>query len=343
MAKSRHKKRRLSIALIIVGILAIALLVTALTYYLPVNIGTKVVSVIIKPGDSFASVAQQIVSNGVVSSKFLLKLPAVIYGVDKKLIPGRYDFTGRNSCHSVLRKLGKGEFLRIKITIPEGSTIWETARLLADSLELDPNYIVSLNQDSTLLMALDLPCLEGYLFPETYYFPWGSNAEEAIKQIVAQFHSMTDTIWPDTIADSLSKHEVIIVASIIEAETNHGDERDLVSSVYHNRLRKDMRLYADPTVIYGLGGLDRPLYKKDLKKKTPYNTYLFKGLPPTPINSPGMEAIMAALHPAVSDYMYFVADNSGKHLFSRTNAEHNAARQRIRKEAKLSSAASAVR
>ncbi len=312
------------------AIIALALLIAVLTYYLPVNIGTDVVTVIIKPGDSFADVAHQLVSNGVVSSKFLLKVPAVLYAIDKKLIPGRYDFTGRNSCFSVLKKLRRGDFVRIKITIPEGSTIWETAKYLADSLELDAEYVVSLNTDTALLTALDLPCLEGYLFPETYYFPWGYNAEEAIKDMVILYHNMTDSIWPDTIAGGLTKNEVIILASIIEAETNHGNERDTVSSVYHNRLRKKMRLQADPTVIYGLGGLDRPLYKKDLEKKTPFNTYIFKGLPPSPINSPGLEAVRAALHPAWSEYYYFVADNYGRHQFSSTNAEHNRARQKIK-------------
>jgi len=314
----------------ITGLIFLAFLVGVLSYYYPVNVGNRVVTVIVEKGDSFRSVARKLEQQGVISSQFLLKLAAVTYGLDRRLTPGRYDFTGRNSCNSVLKKLRKGDFVRIKITIPEGSTIWETSKILADSLELGAEYIVSLNQDTALLNSLQLPCLEGYLFPETYYIPWGSNAEETIRLIVGQFYSMTDTIWPDTIVGDLSKNEVIILASIIEAETNHGNERDLVSSVYHNRLRKGMRLQADPTVIYGLGGLDRPLYKKDLEKKTPYNTYIFKGLPPTPINSAGLEAIEAALHPALSDYYFFVADNYGRHQFSSTNAEHNRARQRIK-------------
>src|SRR3990172_1159430 len=175
---ARGKKKHIGVAAIVTAIAALALLIAVLTYYLPVNIGGDVVTIVIKPGDSFADVAHQLVSNGVVSSKFLLKVPARLYEIDKKLIPGRYDFTGRNSCYSVLKKLRWGDFVRIKITIPEGSTIWETARILADSLELDADYVASLNNDSALLSALELPCLEGYLYPETYYFPWGYNAEE---------------------------------------------------------------------------------------------------------------------------------------------------------------------
>lgn len=313
------------------GLIGLILLVGVLSYYYPVDIGNKVVTIVIKKGDNFRSVSKQLVSEGVVSSQFLLKISAVTHGLDRKLTPGRYDFTGRNSCNSVLKKLRKGDFVRIKVTIPEGSTIWETAQLLSDSMQLDKEYIITLNNDSALLSALNLPCLEGYLYPETYYLPWGCNAEEAIRLIVGQYYAISDTIWPDTIIENMSHNDIISLASIIEAETNHGDERALVSSVYHNRLRRNMKLDADPTVIYGLGGLKRPLYTKDLKKDTPFNTYIHKGLPPTPINSPGMEAIVAALYPAESEFLYFVADNSGRHLFSRTNAEHNRAREQIKR------------
>lgn len=312
------------------GIIFLIFVVGVASYYFPVNVGNRVVTVIVKKGDSFRTVARELEVKKVISSQFLLKVAAVTYGLDRKLTPGRYDFTGRNSCSSVLKKLRKGDFVRMKITIPEGSTIWETAALLAGPLELDSEYMVSLNLDTAFLNSLSIPSLEGYLYPETYYIPWGSNAEETLRMIVGMYYNMTDTIWPDTIAAGLDKDEIIRLASIIESETSHDGEKNLVSSVYHNRLKREMRLQADPTVIYGLGGLDRPLFKKDLNKNTPYNTYINKGLPPTAINSPGIEAIKAALNPDSTDYLYFVADNSGKHLFSRTNAEHNQARQRIK-------------
>ena len=309
-----------------------AVILAAVTYYFPKNIGDKTVTVIVRQGDSFNSVVGKLVDGGVLSSKFMLKIPARIFGVDKRLIPGRYDFTGKNSYSSVLNKLGQGDFHRIKVTVPEGATIWETAALLADSLKFEPDSVRVLNKGSSFLSEHELPYLEGYLFPETYYFPWGSSARDAAAIMVEQYHSITDSLWPEAITASLTKEEIIIIASIIEAETGDGNERALVSSVYHNRLKKNMKLDADPTVIYGLGGLDRPLWLKDLKKRTPYNTYMNKGLPPTPINSPGIAAIKAALYPAESDYFYFVADNNGRHLFSKTNAEHNRNRQRIKKE-----------
>ncbi|MEE8404610.1 MAG: endolytic transglycosylase MltG [candidate division Zixibacteria bacterium] len=311
-----------------------ALILSAVTYYFPKNIGDKTVTVIVRQGNSFKSVTGQLVEGGVLSSKVMLKISARIFGVDKRLIPGRYDFTGKNSYFSVLKKLGQGDFVRIKVTIPEGATIWETTALLADSLKFESDSLKALNKETKFLAEQELPYLEGYLFPETYYFPWGSSAREAAAIMVKQYRSMTDSLWPEQIVASLTKEEIIILASIIEAETGDGNERELVSSVYHNRLKKKMKLDADPTVIYGLGGLKRSLWLKDLKKKTPYNTYLKRGLPPTPINSPGLAAIKAALYPAESDYYYFVADNGGKHLFSKTNAEHNRNRQQIKREQK---------
>ncbi|MEW5994576.1 MAG: endolytic transglycosylase MltG, partial [Candidatus Zixiibacteriota bacterium] len=218
----------------------------------------------------------------------------------------------------------------VRFTIPEGTPIWEVASIVADSLDLDSAAFVALNQDSAFLEQTGLPCVEGYLFPETYVFPWGVTEIDVAKVMVQQFRDKTDTIWPDSLPLNLSPHDIVTLASIIEVETKLDDERPLVASVYYNRLRRNWRLDADPTVIYGLGGLDRPLYRNDLRKDTPYNTYVYGGLPPTPINSPGLAAIAAAINPVESDFYFFVANDSGGHIFSRTNAEHNRARNRLK-------------
>jgi len=160
------------------------------------------------------------------------------------------------------------------------------------------------------------------------------NAKGIIAEMVRLYDKLTRDIWPDNIPHNLTRYEIINLASIVEAESKIDSERSLISSVYLNRLKRKMKLDADPTVIYGLGGLERPLYKGDLKKDSPYNTYLHKGLPPTPINSPGLASIKAVLNPKDTDYLYFVADNNGGHYFSRTNAEHNRAKTRIRTEEK---------
>lgn len=323
-------RRKRNILIVLTALLVLAAIYAFYLYNRPVDLDDRVVSIIIRPGDTFASVVERLISEGVVNSRVMLTYPARIMGVDKKLTPGRYDFTGRNSCRSVLRELSRAGFLKVKVTLPEGAPIWKVASIIADRLDLDSAAVADANENSAFLQSLDLPCLEGYLFPETYVFPWGISETEVVEELVGQFRAKTDSIWPDSIQHGLSHHEIIILASIIEAETRLAHERGIVASVYVNRLRRNMKLDADPTVIYGLGGLDRPLYRKDLKKDTPYNTYLRKGLPPTPINSPGLAAIEAALHPQETDYLYFVADETGGHHFSRTNAEHNRTKRRIK-------------
>lgn len=302
------------------------------TYYHEIDLGSEVVTIIIKPGDSFHATTEQLVTKKVVESKTMLLLAGRLFGLDKRLTPGRYDFKGGNSCHSVLKKLANADFVKIKITIPEGSTIWKVASIIAHKLNLDSAGFVALNHDASFLRRYKISSLEGYLFPETYFFPWGISDTNIIDDMIKMYHHKTDSLWLDTIIDNLSRYDILKLASIIEAETGLDDERPLVSSVYHNRLKKHIRLDADPTVIYGLGGLERPLFRKDLKKDTPYNTYLHYGLPPTPINSPGLASIKAALHPKTTNYLYFVANENGRHYFSKTNAEHNRMKRRIKAE-----------
>lgn len=314
-------------------VFVLVLLAFAYAYYLyteQVDIGERVVTIIIKPGDTLSKIADRLVNEGVVESRAMLVYPARIVNLDRKLTPGRYDFTGKNSCRSVLNILDRADFVRIKITVPEGATIWQVASIVSGKLELDSAKFVKLNTDSTFLAEHELPGLEGFLFPETYYFPWGMSETEVATEMVDMFRRLTADLTFESAEGDLSKYDVVKLASIIEAETGLIDERRLVSSVYHNRLSNKMKLDADPTVIYGLGGLKRPLYSNDLRKDTPYNTYLHRGLPPTPINSPGLASIEAAIDPEESDYYYFVAADSGRHIFSRTNAEHNRAKERVK-------------
>ncbi len=317
--------------ILIAALVALLPLAGYVLYVHESDLDGRLVSIIIKPGSSMHEVANELAEKGVVSSALVTRLAARYRGIDRKLTPGRYDFGGKNSPQSVLERLAGADFVRIKVTIPEGNPIWKTASTLAAELKVDSSEIVGLNSDTAFLQTHNLPSLEGFLFPETYYFPWGTTARDAVEEMIAMYHEKTDKIWPQTIAGGLSRYDIMKLASIIEAETGLSDERPIVSSVYHNRLDKRMKLDADPTVIYGLGGLDRPLYRKDLTSKTPYNTYLHKGLPPTPINSPGLAAIQAALNPEQTDYLFFVADENGRHYFSRTNAEQNQAIRRIKR------------
>jgi len=300
------------------------------SYLWPVNLGEERITIIVEPGDGFKKIGDQLLARAVVKSRAMLFVPARWRGIDKKLVPGRYDFTGSNSCKSVLDKLENGDFVVVKLTVYEGAPVWKVASILSARLEIDSAEVVALNTDTAFLETLGIPSLEGYLFPETYFIPWGTATRKILSDMVAMHRSQTADVWPEEVINGLSREEIIIMASIIEAEALVDDEKPQVASVYQNRIRRKMKLDADPTVIYGLGGLDRPLSRRDLRQVTPYNTYRMKGLPPTPINSPGLSAIKAALYPDSTEFLYFVADGTGRHRFSRTNAEHNRARYEIK-------------
>jgi len=180
-------------------------------------------------------------------------------------------------------------------------------------------------------MGVNAPTLEGYLFPNTYNLYWGMKEEEIAKLMVDELFMI---ITPDLRARAkeigLSLHQALTLASLIEKETGAAQERPLISAVFHRRLKMGMPLQCDPTVVYILSPLNRPLTKSDLKVKSPCNTYLHPGLPPGPICNPGLASIKAALWPAQTDYLYFIAQGDGSHIFSRTNREHINARRRVR-------------
>lgn len=326
----RKMTRTKTYLILLAVLLGFSAIWTSYLYYHDVDLGERTVTIIIEEGASFRSVAEELIVAGVVDSRLVLRYAARWTNVDRKLTPGRYDFTGQNSCRSVLTRLREADVYRIKVTVPEGAPIWKVAAILASAMDIDSSRVMDLSADTAFLQSVGLPYLEGYLFPETYFFPWSTRAGAAITEMVAMHRTLTESIWPQTLPLELTREGIITLASIIEAETSVDSERVIVASVYSNRLRVKMKLDADPTVIYGLGGLDRPLYTRDLEKDGPYNTYLRKGLPPTPINSPGLASIKAALNPAKTEYLYFVADNTGGHRFSRTNAEHNRARREIK-------------
>lgn len=294
-----------------------------------VDLGDSTVSIIIEPGSDFGTVSSQLSAGGVVKSELIFKVAARLSGLDKTLTPGRYNFDGENSCRSVLQKLRSADFVKVKVTLPEGSTIWQAASILAERMNVDSAAVVALNTDPGFLRSYNLPYLEGYLYPETYFFPWGSEVTYIVGAMIDRNRASLDSLWPERLPLGMNQEDMIILASIVEAEAKIAKERPIIASVYSNRVRIGMKLEADPTVIYGLGGLVRPLWRKDLRKDTPYNTYLHKGFPPTPINSPGLAAVQAVLRPAETEYLFFVADDSGRHEFSRTLAEHNRARRRI--------------
>ncbi len=305
--------------------------------FAPIDLGSDNRSVMVEENEHFRTIARRFHRSGIVTNEHIFRAAAVLDGVDKNVLPGRYDFKGNVSIYDVLRKIKRHDIATLLLTIPEGSTIFKIGSILANNLGIDSAAFVSRAMDTSFTLAkYHLPGLEGYLFPETYLLWLGIKADGVIDKLVGEFQMKTLGVLDSCQTNNLSPRQVLILASIIEGEALHEDEMPLISSVYHNRLRINMMLQADPTVNYALGGINRSLSYNDLKMESPYNTYLRIGLPPGPINSPGIDAIRAAMNPAKTDFLYFVADGFGRHIFSRTLEEHNRARFKIKKMRNLS-------
>lgn len=296
------------------------------------TVGT--VSVMVNPGETYATVVTRLSDQGVVGFPWLFSKIGVFIELDTKIIPGRYDFTGRVSNYAVMDKLWRGDIVIATVTIPEGYSLKQIGRVLSEKIGIDPRAFDSLARDARFLAGLGIGTdfAEGYLFPETYMFRWGLPAAEAFSSMVKVLgERLTGPLLAR--ADSLgySLKDLLTMASIIQREGKEPDEFPRIASVYYNRRKIGMRLQADPTVIYGMGGLNRKLLQRDYKFPSLYNTYLHKGLPPTPICSPGMAAIMAALYPEATNYLYFVANGTGRHTFNASYQEHLRDIREIRK------------
>ena len=241
---------------------------------------------------------------------------------------GDYLFKERITPKEVLDQLIKGKVEVLTITLPEGITIRKITKLLNDKGLANEKDLLKIAFSSDFLKSLGIPgkSIEGYLFPDTYCFTRHLPPEVILTNMVENFRKKTkDLPWEKAKDFGLSRYQIVILASIIEKETSLKEEMPIISAVFHKRLKKGIRLCSDPTVIYGLGGFNGNLTKKDLTMPTPYNTYIISGLPPTPICNPGLNAIEAALNPAKVPYLYFVSKNNGSHYFSVTLKEHNRA------------------
>jgi len=324
--------------------------------------GARSEHVLVPGGATTAEVADSLAAHGIVSSRSRFLTAARLLslgwpglrGADRRLRPGRYRFSVGEHFTVILRALVTGRTDDEYVTIPEGSTIWEVAGIARRRLEMDSATVVAVTRDPAFRERLGVPAevphVEGYLFPETYRVLYHSEPQQLVAQMVRRFLTVWDTAWDAHARDSLgmTRHEVITLASIVEAEARRPSERPTIAGVYLNRLRgrRPMRLEADPTVIYALGQHVRRVLLRHLRTPSPYNTYLHYGLPPGPINSPGRASILAVLHPARHPYLFFVARPDGTHMFTRSAGEHAdsvavARRLRAAAEAAVDSVASA--
>jgi len=279
-------------------------------------------------GESFSSVVGRLKENGVISHKKIFTLWARLWSLDKKIHWGIYRFELPMAPRKVLNRMVLGQGIFHRITIPEGLTLTEIASLLErEGLGNKERFLKEAGNPELLsLFGLEGKGVEGYLFPNTYYFPPSAGERDVIVAMMDHFYERFTPLMEEHAKKlGLSQHDVLTLASLIEKETGDEAERPLVSAVFHNRLKDRIPLQSDPTVIYGMKNFKGNLTRRDLRNRSPYNTYLIQGLPPGPICNPGHSSLWAALFPAEVSYLYFVSKNDGTHVFSETIGEHNRA------------------
>ena len=282
----------------------------------------------IKPGQSLKVIAGNLEKESIISNKTYFILFTKLKKVDKKLQAGEYILSASKSPEQILEILIKGKVKLYRITLPEGLNIREIADLVEKAKLCTKKHFVDLCHDSAFIISSGIKStsLEGYLFPDTYFFPKHASCEDIISTMVAHFKNIFTEKWQARAKKlGFSIHDIVTLASIIEKETGDASERPLISSVFHNRLKKNMRLESDPTVIYGIKNFDGNIKRKHLKTVTPYNTYQIRGLPAGPIANPGALSLQAALYPAQTDFLFFVSKKDTTHKFSKTIQEHNQA------------------
>lgn len=266
----------------------------------------------IAAGQSVGSMAQTLKENNVVSSEFLFKLSSKMMFADKNMQAGMYEFDAETPLRDVIKKLARGHTAQFKVTVPEGLRSYEVLDILkAQEFLTDKDKLPKITESDLLL-------------PETYMFTYGESATSVLARMKDSMIKALDEVWENR-ADDLpihSKEELLVLASIIEKETALDSERNEIAGVFVNRLKKGMKLQSDPTVIYGLTDYDGDITRKHLRTMHPHNTYVIKGLPPTPIAHAGLASLKAAANPAETENLFFVADMTGGHVFAKTNAEH---------------------
>ena len=275
----------------------------------------KKTSFVVSSGVAFSRLSQQLLEESIISNDTVFKLAGFLFMYHRNIKSGEYLFYPAMSQWDILQMMVNGEMHYRKITIPEGLTISEAVTIILNSQGLQGELT-------------DYP-KEGYILPDTYFYSWGDNVRDVLAKMSFTFAERTQPMWlnRDNNLPIEDLNSALTLASIIEKETSYLEEKARIAGVFYNRLKSNMRLQSDPTVIYSIflktGEKKKKLLKNDLKYSSAYNTYLNKGLPPGPICLPGLDSINAALHPMRTDELYFVAHDDEKHIFSKTLKEHN--------------------
>jgi len=293
------------------------------------------VIVTIPRGATFAQALDSLVARGVIDNRDWFNLYARARGLPSALKSGIYTFRPNDDWGDVVAALKKGRGVEVRFTVREALMASEIAELAQARLRIPRDSFLAAVKDTAVERALGVrhnpTGVEGYLYPTTYIVPQGIRARELVRLMTQEFIDRWSPEWDARLGElGMTRHQIVTLASIIEAEVRYRPDRPYVSAVYHNRLKRGMALQADPTVIYAHGRRLRRVWEKHLQIRSPYNTYLHPGLPPGPIDQPSDSSLVAALYPAPIGFIYFVAQPDGKHIFSESYADHLKAIKRVR-------------
>lgn len=317
---------------LIIFVLTISVIVILIVDYFRVpelNEGSERVAFIISKGASINTIADSLIANGLIKDKDMFVLWLTTLDKDRSIKAGYYEIPKGLTYAQLISFLSKAQPKEIKVTLIEGWRVEEIAQELQNKINIDKDKFLLLANDSLFInkLGVETVSLEGYLLPDTYLYYWGVDEEIVIKFLVNQCLAIfTDDARNQIDKYKMTIHQILTLASIIEGEAIFDEEREIISSVYHNRLNRRIKLQADPTIQYILDGSPRRLLLKDLEIDSPYNTYKYYGLPPGPISNPGKKSILAAIYPANTKYIYFVAKGDGRHTFSTNAREHQRAK-----------------
>jgi UPF0755 protein len=279
----------------------------------------------VPPRTNAMSVAQLLQEKHLISDAQKFYLLCRYRKAASRLRAGEYGFLSPTTPDLVLDKLVQGRVLLHRVTFPEGATLWDVSRVLEEQGLVSAQEFTRIARDPELMHTLGIngPSLEGYLFPETYHFPKSQEVQTILRTMVQQFRQHFPDAWVKRSEEiGMRVQDVVTLASIVEKEAAVDSDRAIIASVFHNRLKKNMPLQSDPTSVYDLPGFSGPVMSAHLKRQSPYNTYLIRGLPVGPICNPGRKSLEAVLYPETTSFLYFVSNLDGTHRFSATNAEH---------------------
>ncbi len=319
--------RNIIIPAVVLGFILGLLLVT---FYVPHYYHQKSLLVLqVEKGEDVSEIVEHLYDLDVIDNEFMMKLAIFITQTGNQFKAGTYKIENGKNYFDLIALLTDGTHTRQKlITIPEG--IWQNNLeiLLQNKLGLDVNKLKELSKSEAFLKSLNINAksIEGYLLPETFYFTIPNTEDNVLRKLKEEQDKVFNEDARIQMAlMKMNRHQILTMASIIDGESNKTEEFKRIAGVYYNRLKSNMRLQADPTVQYLIRNRRRhnKIYYKDLEIKSPYNTYIYSGLPPGPINNPGKAAINAALYPEQNDYYYFVASGDGGHYFAKTRVQHN--------------------